>query len=151
MLFRVALTTACLALAVSSQALAGTADHVHVSQAWIRLLPGDLPAGAYAELANDGDAPEVLRQVSSPRFRHSMLHRSRTEGGMSRMDMVDELVVPAHGRVALSPGGFHLMLEGPVQPLQVGEQIPLRFEFADGSAVTAVFTVRPASALGPGD
>jgi len=137
----------CL-FAAATQAVASSADHVLITKAWIRLLPGQLPAGAYADLANDGDQPAVLRDVSSVQFGSSMLHQSSSEGGMSRMAMVDELTLPAHGHVAMAPGGYHLMLEAPKGPLSVGDRVPLKFQFADGSTTTVNFVVRPAYAMG---
>jgi periplasmic copper chaperone A len=142
---------AALLVMTTAQATAATADHVRVTQGWIRLLPGDLPAGAYAELSNDGDQPAILQGVGCERFGSAMLHQSRSDGGMSRMAMVEQLTLPARGHVALSPGGYHVMLESPKEALKVGEQVPLRLQFADGSALTANFVVRPASAMGPGD
>ena len=41
---------------------------------------------------------------SSPRYAQVMLHQSTTAGGMGRMKMVDQIIVPAHGEVAFRAG-----------------------------------------------
>lgn len=148
-MFRSVLLALLFSIVPLDAALASAADHVHVQQGWIRLLPGDLPAGGYASIRNDGDQPAVIRAVSSPRFASSMLHQSSSAGGMSRMSMLDQLVVPAHGQVLLAPGGNHIMFGGVQGALTVGDKVPVRVEFGDGSAISGDFVVRPANALGP--
>ncbi|MEO9079210.1 MAG: copper chaperone PCu(A)C, partial [Rhodanobacter sp.] len=107
-----------LALVPAAHAVA--ADHVHLTHAWIRVLPGALPAGAYVTLENDGDQPVALTGASSKAYAQVMLHHSSTQGGVSRMTMVDSLPVPAHGKAALAPAGYHLMLMQAVAPVEPG-------------------------------
>ncbi|WP_049623521.1 copper chaperone PCu(A)C [Frateuria defendens] len=130
---------------------AAQADHVHAGGAWIRLLPAGLPAGGYVVLRNDADRPVVLREASSPAYGHVMLHRSTSETGMARMNAVASLDIPAHGTVALAPGGYHLMLMEATQPVQAGQTVTIRLHFADGSTLDAGFLARPANATGPAD
>ena len=110
---------------------AAAADHVRASHAWIRVLPGTLPAGAYVTLENDSDHPVALSGTSSTVYADVMLHRSSTEGGVSRMAMVDSLDVPAHGKAELAPAGYHLMLMQPDTPVKAGDTITLTLKFID--------------------
>ncbi|HET6807265.1 MAG TPA: copper chaperone PCu(A)C [Frateuria sp.] len=126
---------------------AGQADHVHASAAWIRVMPAGLPAGGYVTLRNEGDQPAVLDGASSVAYGSVMLHESSTDTGMGRMRMVDRLTVPAHGQVALAPGGYHLMLTGATRAVQPGQKVRVTLHFADGSALAADFLARPANAL----
>ncbi|HEV2621144.1 MAG TPA: copper chaperone PCu(A)C [Frateuria sp.] len=126
---------------------AGEAAHVHAVGAWIRVLPGALPAGGYVTLRNDGDQPAVLTGASSPAYGSVMLHQSSTETGMGRMRMVDRLEVPAHGQVALSPGGYHLMLMDAAGLVQPGQTVRVSLRFADGSTLATDFLAKPANAL----
>lgn len=126
---------------------AGQADRVRATDGWVRVLPGSLPAGGYVTLHNDGDRPAVLQGASSPAYGSVMLHESSTATGMGRMRMVERLEIPAHGQVALAPGGFHFMLMEPAKPVQPGESVALTLRFADGSSLPAIFTARPANAL----
>ena len=130
---------------------ATAAEHVHASHAWIRVLPGALPAGAYVTLENAGDKPVALRGAGSTIYADVMLHRSSTAGGMSRMTMVDALDVPAHGKAELAPAGYHLMLMQPKAPVKPGDTVTLTLQFGDGSTLATDFIARPANALDAGD
>lgn len=126
---------------------AADADHVRASDAWIRVLPGNLPAGGYVTLHNDGDQPMTLLGARSSTYASVMLHQSSTRTGMGRMRMVERLDVPAHGEVALAPGGYHLMLMDAAKPVQPGQTVPVTLQFSDGSTLTTGFLAKPANAL----
>ena len=142
-----------LPLLIAGMLLAGgvhatEAEHIRASQPWLRVLPGDLPAGAYVTLENTGDPPASLRGASSAAYASVMLHQSSTEGGMGRMTSVDNLIIPAHGKAQLSPGGYHLMLMKAVAPVKPGDKVKLSLVFGDGSKLDADFLARPANATG---
>jgi copper(I)-binding protein len=144
---------ACIALAglaFVTGVHAAAADHVRASHAWIRVLPGALPAGAYVTLENDSDQPVTLTGASSKAYAQVMLHHSSTQGGVSRMTMVDSLRVPAHGKAELAPAGYHLMLMQPATPVKPGTTVRLLLKFSDGSTLPADFIARPANALDDG-
>lgn len=130
---------------------ATAAEHVHASHAWIRVLPGTLPAGAYVTLENDGDQPVALSGASSTVYADVMLHHSSTAGGMSRMTMVDALTVPAHGKAVLAPAGYHLMLMQASAPVKPGDTVKLTLTFTDGSTLPTEFIARPANAMDAGE
>jgi periplasmic copper chaperone A len=138
-------------LLLTGAAHAGAADHVHASHAWIRVLPGGLPAGAYVTLRNDGDQAVALSGASSRVYADVMLHRSSTDGGMSRMTMVDTLNVPARGEAVLAPAGYHLMLMQANAPVKPGDTVKLTLDFTDGSKLATDFIARPANAVDAGD
>jgi len=138
-------------LLLASAAHATDAEHIRTSHAWIRVLPGALPAGAYVTLENDGDQPVALRGASSTVYTEVMLHRSSREGGMSRMSMVDALEVPAHGKAELAPAGYHLMLMQAKAPVKPGDTVTLTLQFGDGSTLATDFIARPANAMDAGD
>jgi copper(I)-binding protein len=130
---------------------AGTAMRIDASHAWIRVLPGALPAGAYVVLRNDGDRPVALTGADSSAYGMAMLHQSSQAGGNSRMAMVDALPIAAHGTQSLAPGGYHLMLMDAKQPVQPGDTVRIVLKFDDGSTLPVDFIARPASALGDKD
>ena len=145
--------SAMLSLLLGGVLLAGgahatAAEHIHASHAWIRVLPGDLPAGAYVTLQNDGDQQAALIGASSTIYADIMLHQSSTAGGMSRMTMVDALNVPAHGKAVLAPAGYHLMLMQASAPVKPGDTVQLTLNFTDGSTLATDFIARPANAVG---
>lgn len=120
-----------------------------VEDAWIRMLPGQLPAAGYFELRNRSDAARRLSGVESPAFGMAMLHKSSEQNGQSQMEHVDTVALPPRGSVRFAPGGYHLMLMGAKNPLKVGEHVPVTLSFSDGSSVEVQFVVRPAGATGP--
>lgn len=133
---------------LSGGAHATQAEHVRASHAWIRLLPGALPAGGYVTLLNDSAQPASLVGASSLAYGEVMLHQSTGQmAGMSRMMTVDHLEMPAHGQVTLAPAGYHLMLDKATHPLQVGDTIKVTLHFADGSALDTDFLARPANTV----
>ena len=137
-------------LALAAGVHAAAADNVHATHAWIRVLPGALPGGAYVTLENDSDQPVALIGASSKTYAQVMLHHSSTEGGVSRMTMVDSLSVPAHGKAELAPAGYHLMLMHPAAPVEPGSTVRLLLKFSDGSTLPTDFIARPANALDDG-
>jgi copper(I)-binding protein len=130
---------------------ATAADHVHASDAWIRVLPGALPAGAYVTLRNDSAQPVALTGATSTAYAEVMLHHSSTAGGMSRMSMVDTLTLPAHGEAVLAPAGYHLMLMKAKKPVKPGDTVTLTLKFSDGSTLATDFAARPANAIDAGE
>jgi len=126
------------------------AEHIRASHAWLRLLPGDLPAGAYVTLKNSGDQPVALKGASSDAYADVMLHQSSSDGGMSRMAMVDSVTVPAHGTATLAPAGYHLMLTKSTHPVKPGDTVRMNLKFADGSTLATDFVARPANAMDAG-
>ncbi|MEO5831416.1 MAG: copper chaperone PCu(A)C [Rhodanobacter sp.] len=138
-------------LLLAGGACATDAEHIRASHAWLRVLPGALPAGAYVTLENDNDQPIALHGASSTNYADVMLHHSSTAGGVSRMSMVDSLEVPAHGQAELAPAGYHLMLMQPKQPVKPGDTVTLTLKFSDGSTLATDFIARPANALDAGD
>lgn len=132
---------------VAGVAQAGTAVQVTASHAWIRVLPGALPAGGYVVLRNGGDRPIALTGATSPAYGKTMLHESSSVGGMDRMRMIDALPIPAHGTQALAPGGYHLMLMAPKHPVRPGDTVRITLKFDDGATLPVDFLARPASAV----
>ena len=147
---RIVLTLLFASLLGTGPAHAAT-GHVTASHAWIRVLPGALPAGAYVTLRNDGDRAVALTGASSTAYGEAMLHESSRAGGTSRMTMVAALAIPAHGTQALAPGGYHLMLMDAKHPVQSGDTVRITLRFGDGSTLPVDFIARPANALGDQD
>jgi copper(I)-binding protein len=145
---RITLPLLVAGLLLTAGVHASEAEHIRASGAWIRVLPGDLPAGAYVVLENTGDQAASLRGAHSASYGEAMLHQSSGAGGVNRMAMVDELAIPAHGKAELSPGGYHLMLMKAAAPVKIGDKVKVTLSFGDGSTLDADFIARPANATG---
>lgn len=111
--------------------------------AWVRLTPVATPMMAgFARIENPCRAPIAIVGAESLAFVHVSLHETREDGGVSRMREVLSLTVPAGGAVELKPGGLHLMLHGPYQPVQAGERPVITLKLEDGRSVPVTFEVR---------
>src|SRR5438034_5908431 len=94
-----------------------------VTDAWFRALPGKLPAGGYFTAQNNAKRDVWINGASTEACGMVMIHQSKATGGMSGMDMVDSVKVPAGGTVKFSPGGYHLMCEAP--KMKIGGKVPV--------------------------
>ncbi|MCY0388528.1 copper chaperone PCu(A)C [Robbsia sp. Bb-Pol-6] len=125
--------------AVHAPERAAPQSPVRVSHAWIRWLPSQLPAAGYMVLENTGERPLDLIGVASPDYADVMLHRTLRNGATTTMEMTPTLALPPHEKVAIAPGGYHLMLEKPTRALAPGATVQLELRFSDGAAMrTAV-------------
>jgi periplasmic copper chaperone A len=94
------------------------------TRATVRLLK---VSSAYMELRSAQGA--TLVGASSPVAGSVELHEMRMEGDLMKMRLVPRLPLPAGKSVALTPGGYHLMLYDLKQQLQEGTRVPIRLEF----------------------
>jgi copper(I)-binding protein len=116
-----------------------------ITDAWFRALPGKLPAGGYFTAQNNTRRDIAITGASSDACGMLMIHQSSNKGGMSGMDMVEKVNVPAGGKIAFAPGGYHLMCESPAPKMKIGAKVPVLFSLSDGSAVAVGFTVKGAA------
>jgi len=114
-----------------------------VTGAWFRALPGKLPAGGYFTAQNNTRHDVAITGVSSDACGMLMIHQSSNKGGMSSMDMMVKVNVPAGGQIRFAPGGFHLMCEQP--KMKIGAKVPVVLQLSDGTAVAVGFTVKGAT------
>ena len=122
---------------------AANAAPFDVSDAWFRSLPGKLPAGGYFTAQNNTGKDVSINGASSDACGMLMIHQSSNKGGMTGMDMLDSVKVPAGGIVKFAPGGYHLMCEAP--KMKIGTKVPVVLHLSDGNAVAVGFTVKGAS------
>ncbi len=117
---------------------------VEVQDSWIRYIPGDRPMAGYLVMENGGDTDRHLIGVTSTAFGAVHIHETVERDGQMSMQPVDSITVPAGGRVALQPGGYHLMLMQLQSEIEVGDEVSMTLEFADGGSQGVVFAVKPA-------
>ncbi len=122
-------------------------DAITVSDAWVRQPPPSAAvAGGYLTLANAGAADDRLVSVSSDSAERVEMHEMQMDNGMMRMrELTDGVALPAGASTTLAPGGNHLMLINPQQPLTPGTTIEATLTFEHAAPVTVTFNVRPLS------
>jgi copper(I)-binding protein len=131
-------------------ALAGCHHEATLSadQAWVRLpaVAGN-PGAGYLTI-HGGPVPARLLAVESPAAGSTELHASMKmgAGGMTGMQRLDGLDVPANGIVAFAPGGNHVMMFGLGASLKPGGTVPFTVRFARGPSLTV-----EAKVVGAGD
>lgn len=139
--------TAALACTIAALAPAAQAAGAALSaqNAWVRWLPNDLPAAGYVTLRNDGEQSVDLVDISSNDYAMVMLHQTVSNGSTQQMVMVHQATVPAHGTLAIAPGGYHLMLEHAKHKVAPGDTVHMKLKFSDGTTLDTAFAVKPPS------
>lgn len=103
------------------------APMVTVSDARVTAMSGS--AAAYFTLANSG-GDDRLTAVEAKGVGKASLHETRFEGGVMRMRTVTQGIdIPNRGRVLLTAGGRHVMIEDIARPLAPGSHIRLTLHF----------------------
>lgn len=126
-------TAALAGLARADDVRAGT---IVVSEGWTRPTAAGMSMGvAYFLVRNDGAADDAIVSASSPAAARVEMHQTTLADGMARMRPLKKIAVPAKGRVAVSPGGIHLMLVDLAGPLVAGTRVPLILRFRQAGRV----------------
>lgn len=120
-------------------------NEITITDAWIRALPHSVPSGGYFTLHNGESQTITLTGAQSPACGMLMLHKSANMGGMSSMQDVEAVDIPAGGTLKFAPGGYHLMCMDAKPVLKAGAHIPVTLAFKNGRKVAAQFEVRNAA------
>ena len=116
----------CSALAADVELKAG---YIPAAPSSAKVLAG------YMTLHNRTTQPIALTGASSAAFERIELHRSVRQGSMVRMEQLGRIEIPAQGALEFKPGGYHLMLIGPHQPLSPGQAAPVVLQFDNGKTI----------------
>ncbi|KAA3621767.1 MAG: copper chaperone PCu(A)C [Proteobacteria bacterium] len=132
-----------LAAAILLQIAGCSPDGLTFADPWIPAAPPNVGTLAgYVEVRNGTDQPLVIVRATSPAFEEVTFHRTETDEGLVRMIEVPDLPLPPGGSFALKPGGYHLMLIAPRQPLRAGDNVEVTLAAADGRRFDVTFEVR---------
>ncbi|MEE9342287.1 MAG: copper chaperone PCu(A)C [Gammaproteobacteria bacterium] len=136
----------CLLALIISCEISAANDDITVSDAWVREAPpGAAMLAAYMTITNTGNRTRVLEWVESMNFSPVMLHRSAVVNGMATMLHQDSLSIPAHGKIELKPGSFHLMMPAPSIPMRAGNAAYFILHFRNGDCLMIETSVKKAS------
>jgi len=126
-----------LTAGLAAPTLARPAHGLSVTDAWSRPVPAGLQTGVvYMTIANAAPTADKLIDASTPVAAKMDLHRSTmTRGRMSMAPVLGGLPIPAGGRVEIAPNGYHFMLIGLTQGLNVGAAFPVTLRFANAGVV----------------
>jgi periplasmic copper chaperone A len=129
---------------LSTTAIAGAPTDIQVTQAWIRWLPQNLPAGGYLTVTNTGTTKRVLTGVTSPDYGEVSFHLTRVIDGTITMTPVTSIAIAPHASVSFRPSGYHIMLMRPARSIHPGDKVPMTLRFADGQSLNVQLEVRAA-------
>lgn len=142
---------ACLNVATPRAAEPGA---LAIDQPWARATaPMQKNGAAYLVIRNRGAEPDRLLAVRGGIAGMIQLHSNTVDAqGVNRMREVEAIQVPAHGSVALQPGGLHVMLMQLQQPLRDGSHFPLTLVFEKAGEVPIEVSVQKSGpAMGEGE
>lgn len=125
------------AACVTCALVANASAQVVVKDAWVRAtVPQQKATGAFMQLTAAQNSK--LIGVSSSAVPVVEVHEMSMEGGVMKMRPVSALALPAGKTVALTPGGYHVMLMDLKQQMKAGEVVPLSLtiEYAAGKRET---------------
>ena len=134
---------AALSLASAAHAAPG------VEAAWSRPAAQGATGVGFMTLVNTGVKADALVAVDSPAARQVQIHQSSVSGGVASMRMVASVPVSPRGRVAFSPGGYHLMFLGLTRAQKVGDRLPATLVFASGARIQTSFVVGMSAPTNP--
>ncbi|MBZ9872733.1 copper chaperone PCu(A)C [Mesorhizobium sp. BR1-1-9] len=119
------------------------AGDLEIGHPWSRATPaGAKVAGGYFTITNKGNAPDRLLSISSDVSEKAELHEMGVKDGVMTMrPVVGGLEIPAGGKVALAPGGYHLMFVGLKRQPKQGEEFAATLTFEKAGAVNVEFAV----------
>ncbi|MEO8531131.1 MAG: copper chaperone PCu(A)C [Deltaproteobacteria bacterium] len=130
--------------------VAGFAHEVHVGDLTITHphIPQPPPiaksAAGYLKIANAGAEDDRLIGIEITGIGMAMLHETKVDAdGMTGMDMLTALDIPAGETVSLEPGAMHIMLTGLSAPLTEWEMLPATLVFEHAGRVAVEFMVEP--------
>ena len=143
---------ALCAAAVIGIAATGRAEDIKsgaltIEAPWVRASAGTT-AGVFLTVRNDGEA-DRLAAVTTESAAEAKIDATVKDGDVMKMRPVDRLPVPAHGNVALTPGGYHIMLMGLKGPLKAGDSVSLTLRFEKAGPVRVVAEVLKSGSMGP--
>lgn len=97
--------------------------------------PGMSATAGYLTIANHGMKADRLIAVKADFAERSMIHEMTNVDGVAKMrHLMGGVEVPAHGNVALQPGGLHLMFMGLKDTLAVGQTLSVTLVFEQAGA-----------------
>ena len=109
-------------------------DAVTIEDAWVKSAEEGMSAG-FGTLVNSGDDDVTVVSVTSEASNMLELHETveNEAGEMVMREKDGGFVIPAGGKLALEPGGNHIMMMDLTGPLTAGSDVTFTLMFSDDS------------------
>lgn len=103
---------------------------VSFTDAYVRAnIPGQKMAAAFLVIHNNTDKAIVLKSYRTKAAELVQLHEQALKDGQMKMRKLEQVEIPAHGKLDFKARGYHLMLLGLKNNLQEGSSITLALCF----------------------
>jgi periplasmic copper chaperone A len=124
-------------LALSAPIALRAAGGITVTGAQVRMVPPNTTIAQMSlVLHNQSARQRRLISAHSPLATAVELHARLSDAADDmRMREIPDIAIAAHGEVALTPRGLHLMLIGLKEPLSEGDIVPVTLTFDGGGTV----------------
>jgi len=143
--------SAVVGAALAAVVPASAGESLQAENAWVPWAPPALMVHvAYMTIVNRGAADQAIVGAESADYERIELHRSAIKDGVSTMQAVDEVPLPANGRVEFAPTGLHLMLIGPKRPQAVDGRVQIVLRLRSGDQIDVSAVVRRRDDASPG-
>ena len=127
------------------------AQNVEIQDAWVRTsVQGQKATGAFMKItAKEGG---TLVSVASPVAGVAEVHEMKMDGDVMRMRALPKgLALPAGKTVALTPGGYHIMLMDLKATLPKDSTVPLTLTFQSATGAQSQMELKvPVATTAPG-
>ncbi len=120
-----------------------TAGDLSISGGFTRAtLPSAKVAGGYFTIENKGSAPDTLLGAELEAAATLQLHQMKMDGDVMKMgEVADGLEIAPGQSVALTPGGYHLMMMGLKAPFVEGQCVEITLKFETAGEVPVVLSI----------
>jgi copper(I)-binding protein len=136
--------------ATAAQAQDAKAGDLAISLAWCRAMPAQSDANCYLTIENKGAAADRLTGISVDIADKAEVRQiNTTSGGLTDKPVAGGLPISAGDKVALAPGGYHLVLLNTKAALKKGAKQVINMEFEKAGKTPVSFDVLPATSKGP--
>jgi copper(I)-binding protein len=123
------------------------ASSLMVHDAWVReTIAAGGTSAAYVTIDNPTAQPVTLTGITVAGAGRAQIHEMVGPATAATMRRVESLVIPAHGSLALAPGGTHVMLFDINPPYTPGQSVTMTVTFAHQPPQTIRAMVRPLGA-----
>ena len=99
-------------------------------------------AAIYFKMLNQSSGQITLTSISSDAAEITELHKTITDAkGVSSMQKVDKVVIPANSSFEFKPGADHIMLMGLKKDFVTGDKLTINLHFDDNKTQSVEFVV----------
>ena len=97
---------------------------------------------AYFTIVNKDSTADRLISAESDVANAVEIHETTMKDNVMSMSPVEAIEVPPNGQVELKPGGYHIMMVGLKQDLNVGDSVTLTLVFEKAGRITVDVAVK---------